>query len=100
MKLTPEERETILLYNEAEENADVYTHDKKLMEKLKKLHKKHPTQIYPKGKQSGESVTYIVPKKLISIRAPYSEERKKADSERAKKAGLTPPNRNKCPETE
>lgn len=91
MKLTPAERETIILYNEAEDTASVYTHDRKMIEKLKKLHEKNPSQIYPEGNVRSGAVSYIVPKRCVSIRAPYSEERRKADSERAKKAGLTPP---------
>ena len=39
MKLTPIEQETILLYNQAEDTAEVYTHDRKLMEKLTRLPK-------------------------------------------------------------
>ena len=51
MKLTPAERETIILYDEAGDTANVYTYDHKLIEKLKQLHKKHPDQIdsrYPR----------------------------------------------------
>ncbi len=42
MKLSLVERETILLYNQAEPMAEVYTHDPRLMEKLELLAKKHP----------------------------------------------------------
>ena len=45
MKLSLVERETILLYNQAEPMAEVYTHDPRLMEKLELLAKKHPDQI-------------------------------------------------------
>ena len=37
MKLSLVERETILLYNQAEPMAEVYTHDPRLMEKLELL---------------------------------------------------------------
>ena len=55
MKLSLAERETILLYNQAEPMAEVYTHDPHLMEKLELLAKKHPDQItrkddHPKGR--------------------------------------------------
>ena len=50
MKLTPYERETIILYNEAEDTASVYTHDHRLIEKLKQLHAKYPDKIYPEKK--------------------------------------------------
>ena len=39
MKLSLVERETILLYNQAEPMAEVYTHDPRLMEKLELLAK-------------------------------------------------------------
>ena len=45
MKLSLVERETILLYNQAEPMAEVYTHDPRLMEKLELLAKKHSDQI-------------------------------------------------------
>lgn len=37
MKLSLLEQETVLLYNQAESAAEVYTHDPKLMKKLEKL---------------------------------------------------------------
>ena len=40
MKLTPYERETILLYNEADDTASVYTHGPRLIRKLKRLREK------------------------------------------------------------
>lgn len=45
MKLSLYEQETILLYNQAEDTAEVYTHDRKLMEKLTRLSQKHPEQV-------------------------------------------------------
>lgn len=96
MKLSPEERETIILYNEAAETASVYTHDPKLIGKLKRLHEKYPDKIYPeKTHQHGSDryASYIVPKRCVSVREPYSEERRKADSERARQAGIAPPKR-------
>ena len=46
MKLSLAERETILLYNQAEPMAEIYTHDPRLMEKLDLLAKKHPEDVY------------------------------------------------------
>ena len=93
MKLTPYERETIILYNEADDTASVYTHDLRLIEKLKQLHAKYPDKVYPDQKMKHGAVSYIVPKRCVGVRSPYSEERRKADSERAKKAGIAPPGR-------
>ena len=97
MKLTPYERETIFLYNEAEDTASVYTHEPKLIQKLKLLHKKYPDKIYPDCKEHHGAVSYIVPKRCVGVRTPYSDERRKADSERARKAGIAPPGRTAKP---
>ena len=86
MKLSLYEQETILLYNQAEDTAEVYTHDRKLMEKLTRLSKKHPEQVCKKDKHN-----FTVPKRCVSVREPYSAERRKAASERAKAAGYRPP---------
>jgi len=86
MKLSLVEQETILLYNQAEGTADVYTHDPKLMEKLARLAEKHPDQITQK-----DAHNFTVPKRCVSVREPYSAERRKAASQRAKAAGYLPP---------
>jgi len=87
-KLSLVERETILLYNQAEPMAEIYTHDPRLMEKLDLLAKKHPDQITRK-----DAHNFTVPKRCVSVREPYSAERRKAASERAKAAGYQPPMR-------
>ncbi len=86
MKLSLLEQETILLYNQAEPMAEVYTHDPQLMKKLERLTKKHPEQIARK-----DAHNFTVPKRCVSVREPYSEKRRKAASERAKAAGYQPP---------
>ena len=65
MKLSLYEQETIILYNQAEAAAEVYTHDPRLLEKLRRLAEKYPDQIVKKDR--------------------------KAASERAKAAGYRPP---------
>ena len=86
MKLSPYEQETILLYNQGEDTADVETYDPKLLEKLNRLAEKYPEQIQKKGEHR-----FVVPKRCVSVREPYSAERRKAASERAKAAGYKPP---------
>lgn len=44
MNLSLVEQETILLYNQAEPMAEIYTHDPRLMEKLELLAKSTPTR--------------------------------------------------------
>lgn len=86
MKLSLYEQETIILYNQAEDAAEVYTHDPRMMEKLTRLSKTHPEQIGKKDKHN-----FTVPKRCVSVREPYSAERRRAASERAKAAGYRPP---------
>lgn len=100
MKLSKLEQETILLYNEEESTASVYTHDPKLIGKLKRLSEKYPDKIYPERKEHPGAVSYIVPKNCVSVREPYSDARRKAASERAKNAGYAPPARGVCSEKE
>lgn len=64
MKLSLYEQETILLYNQAEDTAEVYTHDRKLMEKLTRLSKKNPEQVCKKDKHN-----FTVPKRCVSVRS-------------------------------
>ena len=86
MKLSLVERETILLYNQAEPMAEVYTHDPRLMEKLELLAKKHPDQITRK-----DAHNFTVPKRCVSVReAIQRPKRRKAASERAKAADTSP----------
>ena len=84
MTLSKYERETIIIYNQAEPNAMVYTHDPKLIAKLRRLHDATPEKVY---------ADFDEPKSCVGIRPPYSDARRKADSERALKNGLTPPQR-------
>ena len=93
MKLSKYEEETLVLYNEAQSTASVYTHDPKLKEKLKRLSEKYPDKIVFNAENNNGGMTYTVPKKCVLIREPYSEERRKAASERAKTAGRLPPKR-------
>lgn len=46
MKLRGYEMETIILYNQAEPTAQVYTHDPKLIAKLRRLHEASPEKVY------------------------------------------------------
>ena len=100
MKLTKRDKETVVLYNEAQSTASVYTHDPKLKEKLKQLSEKYPKQMIMEKTEQNGGMTYTIPKKCVLIREPYSEERRKAASERAKTAGYRPPQRCKVGEIE
>ena len=105
MKLSKLEQESIILYNEEESTASIYTHDPKLKRKLKRLAEKYPDKVYPdkvypdKAVHAG-AVSYAVPKSCVSVREPFSDERRRAASERAKNAGYTPPARSTYSENE
>lgn len=50
MKLSLYEQETIILYNQGEADAEVYTHDPRLLEKLRRLAEKYPDRIVKKDR--------------------------------------------------
>ena len=89
--VTKEERETIVNYNEAEDTAVIYTYNNDLKKRLAAFAKKYPDlcRLTVDDADFG-SVTYEIQKSRVSIRlvAPYSEERRKAASEYAKKNGI------------
>lgn len=86
-----EERETIVLFNEAEDTATVYTFNTDLKRRLAKFADSHPDlcKLTVDDAEYG-SVTYEIQKSRVSIRlvVPYSEERRKAASEYAKTYGI------------
>jgi hypothetical protein len=86
-----EERETILLFNEAEDTATIYTFNTDLKRRLAKFADSHPDlcTLTVNDTEYG-SVTYEIQKSRVSIRlmAPYSEERRKAASTYAKANGF------------
>ena len=93
MTLSKYERETTIIYNQAEPNAMVYTHDPKLIAKLRRLHEAAPEKVYVDFDEPNGAARYVVPKNCVTVRTPYSDARRKADRERARKTGLTPPQR-------
>lgn len=77
-RLTKYEKETIVLFNEAENIANIYTYNTALKNRLAKFSKENPNCAkliieYPCG-----AVEYEIDKKRLSIRftSPYSEERR------------------------
>ena len=95
MKLSRYEQETVILYNQAEQTANIYTHDPKLQKKLASLAIKYPEQVKPSGPNR-----YLVPKGCVLVREPYSEERRSAAREKAKAAGAKPPSRGTDPKSQ
>lgn len=89
--VSKEERETIVNFNEAEDTAVIYTYNNDLKKRLAAFASKHPDicKLTVDDADFG-SATYEIQKSRVSIRlaAPYSEERRKAASEYAKKNGI------------
>ena len=90
MKLSKYEKETIVLFNEGEREASVYTYNADLKRRLAVFAKKYPDLCRLNNSAAEGSVSYLLDKTRLSIRLlpPYSEERRKAASEYAKKYGF------------
>lgn len=89
-KLSKYEKETIINFNEAEDTASVYTFNADLKRRLAEFSRKYPLLCRLERSTDEGSVTYVMDKSRLSIRLvpPYSEERKAAAREYAKKHGF------------
>lgn len=89
-KLTKKERDTEIYYNQSGDPIQVRTHDAKLFRKLAALSEEFPElcQLTDEDEYSGSY--FDVDKSCISIhvKKPYSEERRRKQSEWAKKNGM------------
>lgn len=87
MSVSNIERETVILFNEAEDTVSVYTFNPTLKRKLGDFSEKYSALCKKTAEDSLGSVTYSVAKDRLSIslRAPLSEEKKEALRERGKK---------------
>lgn len=90
MRLTKYEQETVINWNRAENEGSIYTFEPDLKKRLAKFAKEHPECCRMVRTSKYGDVTYVFDKRKLGLRftAPYSEERRKASSERAKKHGL------------
>ena len=88
--LTKKQKVTEVYYNEKDPITEVHTHDTNLKKRLRKYAAKYPElcQLTEDDGQGG--LRFEIDKSRISIRltAPYSEDRRKAASELAKKRGI------------
>lgn len=76
MKLSKYERETIILFNEEEEIASVYTFNAKLKDQLRKLAKRYPEKCRFLSKSGFGGYTYEISKELIAIMSPCGEHKR------------------------
>ena len=67
-RLTRYEQETVITYNEAEQTANIYTHNKALRRRLEQLAQERPEEcrLY-RVSHWGEAVEYYVPKSWLKI---------------------------------
>lgn len=81
MKLSNFEKETIIIFNEAEDTATIDTYNKPLISRMEKLIKKYPDSIEATETIYGN--TYVIPKKWLKVNPPpiYSEEVKRKFSD-------------------
>lgn len=90
MKLTKYEKETIINFNEGENEASIYTFNASLKRRLAEFSHKYPALCRLERSTTEGSVTYVMDKTRLSIRflPPYNEGRKAAASAYAKEHGF------------
>ena len=66
-KLTKAEQETVINFDNELDTANIYTHDSRLIKKLRELRKQYPEQFILEHREHG-SVTYTIPKRCVGIR--------------------------------
>ena len=90
IRLSKYEKETIINFNEEEQEVSIYTFNSDMKRRLSAFSDKYPTLCRMTDRTEEGSVTYIMDKSRLSIRLipPYSEERKSALRECAKEYGF------------
>ena len=88
--LTKKQKDTEVYYNAKDPTAAVYTHDTKLKKRLLAYAAKFPELCQQTDDDEQGGLRFEIDKSRNSIRLtePYSEERRKAASELAKKNGI------------
>ena len=86
-RLTKIEKETIILFNEGESTASIYTYNAGLKKRLAAFSKKYPNLCQLEKPECMGGVSYLIDKSRLSIRLqpPYSEERRQKASQYARK---------------
>ena len=86
MKLTKIERETIILFNEEENTAEIYTYNQKLRRRIYHMSQRYPDMYIIEKEDENGAISCRLPKKRLSVvlTSPPTPEGSKASSERAK----------------
>ncbi len=87
MSVTLKEQETIILYNNGELEAEIYTYDPKLKRKIEQAEQRRPDLYRVIHRGSDGAVRCVFPKKWLTVilREPISEERRQVLSSGMKK---------------
>lgn len=90
MRLTKYEKETIILFNESEEEASIYTYNAGLKTRLANFSRKYPQLCRMKEKNKYGGRIYLIDKSRLSIhlQPPYSEERIETVTRNLQKTGI------------
>ena len=77
MKLTKYEKETIILFNETEDQVNIYTYNVNLKRRLANFSRKYPELCRKKAVNKEGGVTYLIDKGRLSIHLvpPYDAEK-------------------------
>ena len=88
--LTKKQKVTEVYYNAKDPTAEVYTHDTKLKKRLLEYAAKFPELCQQTDDDEQGGLWFEIDKSRISIRltAPYTDDRRRAASELAKKNGI------------
>lgn len=86
--LSPAEQETIISWDNELDTAEIYTHDRRIGKRLLELSIKYPDLFILQEKGCQNCLRFTIPKQVITIRQPYSEERRKKQSREAKERAL------------
>jgi hypothetical protein len=89
-KLSKYEKETIINYNEGEQDAVIYTFNHSLKRRLAAFSKKYPALCRMTNSAKEGSETYVIDKSRLSIRLipPYSDEQIAAARKNGQKYGF------------
>ncbi len=87
--LTRAEQETIVIFNEEEPQASVYTYNRSLKKNLRELSEKFPQNVMLEREDGRGGETFLIPKKWVKVRAP----RIVSEEEREKRAAVLKANK-------
>ena len=89
-RLSKKQKVTEVFYNAKDPTAEIYTHDAKLKKRLRAFAEEYPELCRQTDDDEQGGLTFEIDRRRFAVRltAPYSNERRHAASELAKKNGL------------